>query len=270
MSTVGHSGALRRLHKSSAKSSEAKAAAMVAVTSSSLYCGKHGLERGSNYLIALFGNRLTILRPTRAPDPNAVLVDFVKNSYRVHEVERGKLNASFVLSRPYGSVHLRMLRWGLFSMNDEVLDRLLASAAAANRTSPPALKTAGEVRVFARMCAAYGPGAEKATAVAEVEITGTGDRKGLLSRKPGLLLATFPDRLVLLDGGATTHAASAPIAAFAAGATTVEVLDRTERHLDVALAGGGANLALRVALHSQARIDDDVVAAIRALDRSRR
>jgi len=266
---IGHPAALRRLYRGFARPDGAKAVAMVAVTSTSFYCGKHGLERGSNYLLALFGNRLVLARPTREPDANAVLLDFVKGSYRVTDAESGRLNVSFVLSRPYGSVHLRMLRWGPYAVNDQVLERLTAAAAAAERsaarTPPPPLRTAGDVRVFARMCAAFGPGAERATAVAEVEVVGAPGGRGLAGRKPATLLAAFGDRVVLLDPAATSHVGSAPLAAFARGATTVASVARGAKHLDVTLTGPDGPTALRVSLYGEDRIDDLVVAAITGL-----
>jgi hypothetical protein len=268
VSTVGHKAALRRWRASYAEPDEAKAVALVTVAATSLYSDKHGLERGSSALLAIFGNRrLLMVRPTRKPDPKAVLLDFAKGSYRITEVERGKLNASFRLSRPYGSVDLRMSRIGDYSDNDEVLDRVVAAAdqaarAAARKPAAPLL-TAGDVRVFARMCAAYGPGAERATAVAEAVVAGGAKR--LMKRQQSLLLAAFPDRLVLLDPEATTHAGSTPTATFTRGSTRVTVAERTAKHLDVALADGKHEISLRVALYDAPRIDDLVVDAIQSV-----
>ncbi|MGQ0466723.1 MAG: hypothetical protein ACT4QG_15530 [Sporichthyaceae bacterium] len=266
MTTVGHQAALRKLDNCLPKSGEAKAAAMVGVVSSSLYCGKHGLERGSNFLLVLFGHRLTVVRPTRSPDPKAVLLDFAKGTYRISDVERGSLNATFSLARPYGAVRLRMSRWGWYSINDQVLDRLVAAAAqaerAAARTPTAPLQTAGDVRVFARMCAAFGPGAEKATAVAEVEVLGESNRGLLDGRRPSALLATFPDRLVLLDGGATTHVPATPLASFAKSATAVTPGEHTAKHLEVGLTSGGRETRIRVELYGEERIDSLLVDAV--------
>jgi hypothetical protein len=262
VSTVGHDAALRRWRHSDPKPDEAKAVALVTVTSTSLYCGKPGLARGSGYLLALFGNRLLMLRPTRKPDPTAVLLEFTKGSYRITDVERGRLNATFVLSRPYGSVHLRMSRIGGYSVNDQVLDQLTAAAAGAERaaTRRPAvpLSTAGDVRVFARMCAAHGPGAEQATAVVEAEVVSAQANKKVL-------LVTFPDRLLLLDPDAHTHTASAPVAAFARGSTHVVVSEPAGKKVDVGLAGAGQEISLRVHLYDTERVDRLVIDAIRSI-----
>lgn len=235
---------------------------MAAVTSTSFYCGKRGLERGSNYLVALLGGRLLILRPLRRPDPAAsVLLNFAKGTYRVTDVAPGGLNTSFVVTRPYGNVSLRVLRRAWYAVNDQVVDLLVAAAqpaerAAARNPAPP-LQTAGSVGVFARMCAAYGPGAERATAVAEAEITSDDSRK--------VLLATFPDRLVLLDPKATTHAGSTPVAEFSRGGTGVEFTETTGKHLHVALSTAGTTLELEVSRYGEDRLDDGVRAALVAL-----
>lgn len=260
MTPIGHPGALRRLYNSLPKAGDAKAVAMAAVTSTSLYCGKKGLERGTNYLVVLSGGRLLILRPLRRPDPaTAVLLEFAKGSYRVTDVQAGGLNTSFVVSRPYGNVNLRVLRRAWYAVNDQVVGAFVAAASAAERAAArnpaPPLRTAADVRVFARMCAAHGPGAEHATAAAECEITSTGTKA---------LLAAFPDRLVLLDPGASTHVASTPVAVFARGAT-VELSEGSAKHLDVRLSAPGSTVDLRVFRSGEDRIDDGVRAAIAAL-----
>lgn len=260
MSTIGHPGALRRLHNSLPKAADARAVAMAAVTSTSLYCGKHGLERGTNYLVVLSGGRLLILRPLRRPDPSAaVLLEFAKGTYRVTDVQVGGLNTSFVVSRPYGNVSLRVLRRAWYSVNDRVVEAFIAAASAAERAAtrnPPApLRAAADVRVFARMCAAHGPGAEKATAAAECEIASSGTK---------VLLAAFPDRIVLLDPGATTHVSSTPLAVFA-GKTTVEFPDATSKQLHVRLSAPDNTVDLRVGRSGEDRIDEGVRAAIAAI-----
>jgi len=269
MSIVGHDAALRRWRNSHPTPDEAKAVAMVTVTSTSLYCERNGLRRGSSYLLALFGDRLMIVRATRKPDPKAVLLEFARGSYRITDIQRGKLNAIFVLSRPYGSVYLRMTRLGRYSVNDAVLDHLVVAAAPAERMAarnPSApLSTAGNVQVFARMCAAYGPGAEQATAVVEAEVLSGDTPKKLLGRRESLLLATFPDRLVLLDPDANTHAGSTPVAAFVRGSAHVVVSEPTAKHVDVALAGDGQEISLRVNLYDSERVDSLVLDAIRSI-----
>jgi hypothetical protein len=202
-----------------------------------------------------------------------VLVDFEQGSYRITDVQRGKLNTSFVLSRPYGSVHLRMTRWGRYSANDAVLDHLVAAAAGAEHVAvydPSApLSTVGDVQMFVRMCAAYGPGAERATAVTEAEVvSAAGSSAGLVGRREPLLLVTFPDRLVLLDPSVTTHARSVPVADFVGRTAHIAISERATKHLDVAVSGDGQEVALRVSLYGSQRINDAVVDAIRAVGTS--
>jgi hypothetical protein len=176
-------------------------------------------------------------------------------------VQVGGLNTSFVVARPYGNVSLRVLHRARYSVNDEVVDLLVAAAQPAERAAarnPAApLQAAGDVRVFSRMCAAYGPGAEKATAVAEAEITsGTAGK---------VLLATFADRLVLLDPAATTHVTSSPVAEFLRGGTGVEFAESSAKHLQVTLTTPGNTVELRVSRYGEDRLDDGVRAAIAAL-----
>lgn len=267
MTTIGHAGAVRRLRSSHPDAEAAKAVAMVAVTNSSLWCGKRGIEKGVTYLLALFGGRLVLMHPTRNPQPEAMLAEFAKKTYRIGEVSTDTLNISFVLSRPYGAIHLRMLRRAMYAVNTEVMEMLTASAAAAEkvaaRTERPPLQTAGDVTVFARMCAAYGPGAEAATAVAEARVLGGSAKKGLLATRPELLLATFPDRLVLLDRNETTHVGRPPVAEFPLG-SEIAVTEDAKKHVDLTLASPGKaeQLALRVSRYGEDRIDALVLDAV--------
>jgi hypothetical protein len=268
VSTVGQDAALRRWRDLSLPDG-AKAIAMVTVTATSLYCDKNGLRRGSSYLLAVFDDRLLIVRATRKPEPKAVLLDFAKGTFRITDIKRGKLNTVFVLSRPYGSAYLRLTRFGRYAVNDEVLDLLVATAARAEdmpaRTPSAPVTTAGTVKVFAQMCASYGPGAEQATAVVEADVLSADPATKPLGHRGTLLLATFPDRLVLLDPDANTHAAATPVAAFTRGSARVVLGEPADKHVDVDLSGDGREISLRLKLYSAEGLNRVVTDAIRSI-----
>lgn len=274
MSTIGHPAAIRRLARTLPDAGDVKAVAMASVAGTSLHCGKRGLERDSKYLVALLGGRLLILRPLVRPDPAAaVMLDFAKGTYRVNDVQVGSLNTSFVVARPYGNVRLRVSRSASYSVNDQVVDLLVAAARAAERsaTRSPAqpLHAAGDVRVFSRMCAAYGPGAERATAVAEAWINSGGGKKRWLHRDPALLLAAFPDRLVLLDPRATTHVGSTPLAQFNRGAMSVELGTAAGKYMEMTVRDANRTLAVRLNKYGIDRIDEALRDALLALGEPR-
>lgn len=269
MTTIGHAGALRRLNNAHPDAAKAKAVAMVSVTANSLWAGSKGIERGVTYLLALFSNKLVLMHPTRTPGPETVLAEFARKQYRITEVGEDLLNHRFVLQLPYGQMEVRMARRATYAVNTQVLEALIASAETAEKAVERAggrapLQTAGEVNVFARMCAAFGPGAEKATAVAEAVVTSASTQRGLLARRPELILATFPDRLVLLDRNKTTHVASEPVAVFTKGAATVKVLEESKKHVDLALSGHGGDLTVRMNRYGDERIDGLILEAVLA------
>lgn len=273
MTTIGHEGAVRRLAKSHVDAEKAKAVAMVAVTDNSLWCGSRGVERDVTYLLALFPTKLVLMHPTRRPGAETILAEFTRKTYRITNVTQDILNISFVLMLPYGQMTVRMLRRATYAVNTEVLEALVTSTAAAEKAEQRSggrapLQTAGDVLVFARMCAAFGPGAETATAVAEAQVTGGSSKLGLLARRPELLLATFADRLVLLDRNNTTHVASTPVAVFTRGACTVTVTEETKKHVGVSLSGHGQDVSLRITRYGEDRIDGLVLDAVRSMNGS--
>lgn len=268
MATIGHNGALRRLGNSHAEAERAQAVAMVAVAGTTLWCGNKGLDKGQTFLLALFKDKLVLMQPTSKPQPETVLAEFAKRTYRITEDGTDALNVSFTLSRPYGRIQFKMLRRAMYAINTEVLEAFVASASAAEKAaakSPPGqLLTAGDVHVFARMCAAYGPGAEQAVAVAEAQVTGTSAKKGLLTRRPQLVLAAFPDRLVLLDKNQTDHIGHPPVAEFARGAD-ITITGQEKKHVDLMLRQPGEQVELRMARYGEERIDGLVLDAILAI-----
>ncbi len=272
MTTIGHAGALRRLENSHPDAAKAKAVAMVSVTDNSLWCGSRGVERGVTYLLALFQNKLVLMHPTRRPDPQAILAEFTRKAYRITDVSEDVLNIAFVLALPYGQMKVRMLRRATYAVNTQVLEALVASTSAAEKAEQKTggrapLQTAGDVLVFARMCAAYGPGAEAATAVAEAQVTGSSSKKGLLARRPELLLATFPDRLVLLDRNNTTHVASTPVAVFTRDASTITVVGVDKKHVDLTLSGHDLEvISARMSRYGDERIDGLVLDAVLSMN----
>lgn len=271
MTTIGHAGALHRLQKSHADAARAKAVAMVSVTDNSLWCGSRGVERGVTYLLALFGHKLVLLHPTRRPGPEAILAEFSRKEYRITEVAEDLLNVSFVLALPYGQMKVRMLRRATYAVNAQVLEALVASASSAQKAEQRSggrapLQTAGDVLVFARMCAAFGPGAEAATAVAQAQVTGSSSKLGLLARRPELLLATFADRLVLLDRNNTTHVASTPVAVFTRGGCEITVTEQDKKHVDLALSDQSQTLTLRISRYGEERIDGLVLDAVLSMN----
>lgn len=269
--TVGHSGALKRLANAHTDAAKAKAVAMITIPETTLWAGPKGLERGVTYLLALFPTKLVLLQPTRKPAPHTLLAEFPRKVYRITDVGQDLLNLSFSVVLPYGRMQVKMGRRGPYAVNAEVLEALVASAAGAERAAQRVggqvpLQTAGDVGVFARVCAAHGPGAEAATAVAEAAVTGTSSRKGLLTQRPTLLLAAFADRLVLLDRTATTHVPSAPGAEFRKGNCTVSVAQQDAKHVDLTLAGEGQTVSVRMSRYGEDRIDQLVLAAVLAMN----
>lgn len=270
--TIGHSGALKRLANAHAEASKAKAVAMITIPSTSLWAGPKGIERGTSYLLALFPTKLALLHTgTRRPSPEALLAEFPRKVYRITDTGQDLLNLSFSVVLPYGQMQVRMGRRGSYAINSQVLDALVASAATAERADQRTggrapLLTAGDVQVFARMCAAYGPGAEAATAVTESEVTSSSSKRGLLAQRPKLILAAFPDRLVLLDRNNTTHVASTPVAHFTKGACTVTVNERAAKHVDLTLTSEAESLELRVSRYGEDRIDGLVLDAVLAMN----
>jgi hypothetical protein len=172
---------------------------------------------------------------------------------------------------PYGQMLVKMGRRGPYAVNTEVFDALVASAATAERTDQRTglgapLQTAGDVTVFARVCAAHGPGAETAVAVAEAQVTDSSARKGLLLQRPDLLLAAFPDRLMLLDRNQTTHVPTTPVAHFTKGACTVTVAEQDRKHVDLTLASEVETVSVRMSRYGEDRIDGLVLDAVLAMN----
>jgi hypothetical protein len=269
--TIGHPGALKRLAKAHPEASKAKAVAMVTIPSTSLWAGPSGIDRGTSYLLVLFPTKLVLLQQTRRPGPEALLAEFPRKVYRITDPGQDLLNLSFQIVLPYGQMLVKMGRRGPYAVNAEVLEALVASAATAERTEQRTggrapLQTAGDVTVFARVCAAHGPGAETAVAVAEARVTSSSARKGLLAQRPDLLLAAFPDRLVLLDRNQTTHVPSPPVAAFTKGGCTVTVKEQDRRHVDVTLAAEGEEVSVRISRYGEDRIDGLVLDAVLAMN----
>jgi len=269
--TIGHPGALKRLANAHPEASKAKAVAMVTIPSTSLWAGPKGIERGTSYLLALFPTTLVLLHQSRRPSPEALLAEFPRKIYRITDVDQDLLNLSFSVVMPYGQMLVKMGRRGPYAVNTEVLDALVASAATAERTEQRTggrapLQTAGDVTVFARVCAAHGPGAETAVAVAEAQVTGSSARKGLLVQRPDLLLAAFPDRLVLLDRNHTTHVPSTPVAQFAKGTCTVTVAEQDRKHVDLTLTGEAQTVEVRMSRYGEDRIDGLVLDAVLAMN----
>jgi hypothetical protein len=268
--TIGHPSALKRLANAHPAPSEAKAVALVTIPSTSLWAGLKGIERGTSYVLALFPTKLVLLQESRRPSPESVLAEFPRKIYRIIEPHQDLLNISFQVVLPYGQMLVKMGRRGPYAVNNQVLDALVASAAAAERTEQRTggrapLQTAGDVNVFARVCAAHGPGAENAVAVAEGLVTGSSARKGLLVQRPDLLLAAFPDRLLLLDRNQTTHVASAPVAVFTKGACTVTVVGQDRKHVDLTLASEVETVSVRIARYGEDRIDGLILDAVLAM-----
>jgi hypothetical protein len=269
--TIGHPGALRRLANAHPEPSKAKAVAMVTIPATSLWAGPKGIERGTTYLLALFPTKLVLLHPARRPTPEALLAEFPRKVYRITDVGQDLLNLSFQLVLPYGQMQVKLGRRGPYAVNAQVLEALVASAATAERVEQRTggrapLQTAGDVGVFARMCAAHGPGAEAATAVAEAQVTGSSARKGLLTQRPDLVLAAFPDRVLLLDRNQTTHVASTPVAAFTKGGCTVTVTAEDRKHVDLTLASEVETVSVRVSRYGEDRIDGMVLDALLAMN----
>jgi hypothetical protein len=269
--TIGHPGALKRLAQAHPEASKAKAVAMVTIPSSSLWAGPSGIDRGTSYLLALFPTKLVLLQQSRRPVPEALLAEFPRKIYRITDTDQDLLNLSFQIVLPYGQMLVKMGRRGSYAINTQVLEALLASAATAERTEQRSggrapLQTAGDVTVFARVCAAHGPGAEAAVAVAEAQVTGSSARKGLLAQRPGLLLAAFPDRLLLLDRNRTTHVPSTPVAAFTKSACTVTVTEQDRKHVDVTLTSEVEEVSVRISRYGEDRIDGLVLDAVLAMN----
>lgn len=269
--TIGHPGALRRLGNAQAEAPKAKAVAMVTIPTTSLWAGPKGLERGTTYLLALFPTRLVLLHPSRRPSPETLLAEFPRKLYRITDIDQDLLNLSFQVVLPYGQMRVKMGRRGPYAVNADVLKALVSSAAPAERAEQRTggrapLQTAGDVGVFARMCAAHGPGAEAATAVAEAKVTGSSARKGLLAQRPDLILAAFPDRVLLLDRNHTTHVASAPVASFTRDGCTVTVTEQDRKHVDLTLAGAVETVSVRMSRYGEDRIDGLVLDAVLAMN----
>lgn len=269
--TVGHPGAVKRLASAHPEASQAKAVAMVTIPTTTLWAGAKGLERGVTYLLALFPTKLVLLHPTRNPGPQTLLAEFPRKVYRITDVGQDLLNLSFSVVMPYGQMQVKMGRRGNYAVNAQVLEALVASAATAERAEQRTggrapLQTAGDVGVFARVCAAHGPGAETAVAVAEAQVTGTSARKGLLTQRPDLLLAAFPDRILLLDRNHTTHVLSTPVAAFAKGAATVTVTAEDRKHVDLTFNDEAQTVTVRMSRYGEDRIDGLVLDAVLALN----
>ncbi|MBA3743583.1 hypothetical protein [Sporichthya sp.] len=269
--TIGHPGALRRLANAHPEPSKAKAVAMVTIPATSLWAGPKGIERGNQYVVALFPTKLVLLHQSRRPSPEALLAEFPRKVYRVTDVGQDLVNLSFQVVLPYGQMQMKMGRRGPYAVNAEVLEALVASAATAERAEERTggrapLQTAGDVAVFARMCAAHGPGAEAATAVAEAQVTGSSARKGLLAQRPDLVLAAFPDRVLLLDRNHTTHVASTPVAAFTKGGCTITVTAEDSKHVEMTLAGEAGTVSVRMSRYGEDRIDGLVLDAVLAMN----
>lgn len=269
--TLGHATALKRLANAHPQASQAKAVAMVTIPSTSFWAGPKGIERGVTYLLALFPTKLVLLHPSRSPGAQTLLAEFPRKAYRIIDTGQDLLNLSFTVVMPYGQMQVKMGRRGPYGINARVLEALVSSAAAAERAEQrtggrPPLQTAGDVSVFARVCAAHGPGAETAVAVAEAQVTGAAARKGRLSQRPDLLLAAFPDRVLLLDRNNTTHIPSPPVAAFAKGACTVAVTAEDRKYVDLAFVDQGGTTSVRMSRYGEDRIDGLVLDAVLALN----
>ncbi len=269
--TIGHPNALQRLAKAHSEASKAKAVAMVTIPATSLWAGPKGIERSTTYLLALFPTKLVLMHPARHPSPEALVAEFPRKVYRIIDVGQDLLNLSFQLVLPYGQMQVKMGRRGPYAVNAEVLEALVASAATAERAEQRTggrapLQTAGDVGVFARMCAAHGPGSELATAVAEAQVTGSSARRGMLLQRPDLILAVFPDRVLLLDRNHTTHVASAPVAAFTKGGCTVKIDAQDRKHVDLTLASEVESVSVRMSRYGEDRIDGLVLEAVLAMN----
>ncbi|MGQ0629931.1 MAG: hypothetical protein ACT4P1_02735 [Sporichthyaceae bacterium] len=272
MTTIGHSAALKALGKAwPGDPDKAIAVAMVSVAETTLWCGPKGLEKGVTYLLALFGDRLVLLHPTRRPNEAGMVAEFARKTYRITDTGTDRFNLRFTLSRPYGRIELRMSRWASYKINHSVLEALTKSAASAEKLARSSgdgpLLTAGEKRAFARMCAAYGPGAEAALAVGEVQVLDSATKRGLLAGRPELLLGVFPDRVVLLDRNATLHLASTPVAQFPRGAFSATVLEDAKKHVDLTLAAAepttvSPTTTVRLTRYGDERVDGLILTAL--------
>ncbi|MGQ0624664.1 MAG: hypothetical protein ACT4PP_08490 [Sporichthyaceae bacterium] len=267
MTTIGHPAALKALAKAwPSDPDKAIAAAMVSVAHTTMWCGPKGLEKGVTYLLALFGDRLALLHPTRRPNEAGLVAEFARKTYRITDDGADRFNLRFTLARPYGRMDLRMSRWGSYKVNREVLDALIRSAAAAEKlalkSADSPLLTAGEKRAFARMCAAYGPGAEAALAVAEVVVLDSGAKRGPLSTRPELLLAVFPDQVVLLSRNDTTHVTCSPVAQFPRGEFDAALLAESAKQVDLTLTASGPSTTLRLTRYGDERVDGLILTAL--------
>lgn len=269
--TVGHPAALKRLGNAHPEASQAKAVAMVTIPATSFWAGSKGLERGTTYLLALFPTKLVLLHPSRTPGPQTVLLEFPRKVYRITDAGQDLLNLSFSVVMPYGQMTVKMGRRGSYGVNAQVLEALIASAATAERAEQrtggrPPLQTAGDVGVFARVCAAHGPGAENAVAVAEAQVTGASARRGRLTQRPDLLLAAFADRVLLLDRNNTTHVPSTPVATFTKGACAVTVTAEDRKYVELDFIDDGETVAVRMSRYGEDRIDGLVLDAVLAMN----
>ncbi|HUR74558.1 MAG TPA: hypothetical protein VMZ00_09790 [Sporichthya sp.] len=103
-------------------------------------------------------------------------------------------------------------------------------------------------------------------AEAEAQVIGRSARKDRLAHRPALLLAAFPDRVLLLDRNRTTHIASTPVAAFAKGECRVTVTASDRKHVDLTLAGAVETVSVRISRYGEQRIDGLVLDAILAMN----
>jgi hypothetical protein len=101
--------------------------------------------------------------------------------------------------------------------------------------------------------------------VVEAEVLSADPATKPLGRSGSLLLATFPDRLVLLDPDANTHARSTPVAAFTRGSAKVVMAEPSAKHVDVALTGDGQEISLRLKLYNAERLNRLVMDAVRSI-----
>jgi len=240
--TIGHPAALKRLAAAHPEASKAKAVAMVTIPSTSIWAGAKGIERGTSYVLALFPTRLVLLQPGRRRTPQTLLAEFPRKSYRIADVGQDLLNLTFAVVLPYGQMQVRMGRRGPWAVNEQVLEALVASAATAERSSQgrAPLQAAGDV------------GVETATAVAEAEARGRDD----------LILAAFPDRVLLLDRTHTNHVPTTPVAQFDKGARPVSVVDEGRKHVDLTFGED----AVRIRRYGEDRIDGMVLDAVLAMN----
>jgi hypothetical protein len=199
------------------------------------------------------------------------MAEFPRKIYRITDAGQDLLNITFQVVMPYGQMTVKMGRRGPYAVNAEVLEALVASAATAERAEQRTggrapLQTAGDVNVFARVCAAHGPGSEDAVAVAEAQVTGSSARKGVLTQRPDLLVAAFPDRLLLLDRNQTTHVPSTPVAAFTKGACTVTVTGQERKHVSLTVESEVDSVSLRISRYGEDRIDGLILDAVLAMN----